>query len=318
MKRHRIRTRIPFCVMKALAMLFQKLGHRQALFLGEKVGDFFRIILKSKTIRMRENLEMAYPVFKGTPMIRRLERDVFRHYGKLGAEFLRFPVLSEEWLKNHVELEGVDHVQNMLEQGNGVLSFIAHFGNWELISKRLSLDLDTPIHVVTRKIRDPNIDAFIRAHRARYGKALSISAEEEGIRAILKALKKNEIVVMALDQSTGPPEGIFSPFFGRLAGTHPGAARIAMKLRLPLLPAFDARVSSTDHRVSLGPPLCFSDCPDAGLPIPSKIQWLTDRCTALIEERIREYPEQWIWMHNRWKSHLPEAGSSISHKLWSP
>ncbi len=306
----RTKTMIPYCVMNALSRFFQKISHRQAIFLGEKFGDLFRVVLKSKVARMEKNLEMAFPELKGTLELRRVGRDVFRHYGKLGAEFLRFPVLSEKWLRDHVALEGVEYVRTLLMQGNGILSFIAHFGNWELISKRLSLDFATPIHVVTRKIRDPKVDAFIRDFRARHGGALSISSEDDGIRPILKSLRKNEIVVMALDQSAAPPEGIPSPFFGRLAGTNPNVARIALMRGIPLLPAFIARVSRTDHTVRFGPPICFSDCPDVSLSGPSQVQWMTDRCTGIIEEKIREYPEQWIWMHNRWK-HSCEQGAIL-------
>lgn len=304
MGRQRSGTRIPFCIMTALVFLFGKIGHRPALFLGGRIGDLFRIVLRSKSSITAKNLELAFPELSGTLEIRSLERDIFRHYGKLGAEFLRFPALSERWLRDQVELEGVDCVRDLLSQGKGVLAFIAHFGNWEFISKRLSLEITAPIHVVTRKIRDPKVDAFIREHRRRHGEAISLSAEDDGIRAILKALKANGIVVMAMDQSAAPPEGLLSPFFGRMAGTHPGAARIALRFGLPLLPAFSVRVSCTGHRVRFGPPLSYSDCPPEHNSDPEKIRWMTDRCTSLIEERIREHPEQWIWMHNRWK-HTP-------------
>lgn len=295
-------TRIPFAFMRDLSRLFQGLSHRQALFLGSRIGDLFRVILKSKSSRTNRNLARAFPGLN-VAEIRTMERDVFRHFGKMGAEFLRFPVLSEEWLREHVLLEGVAGVHALLEKGQGVLSFIAHSGNWEMISKRLSLDLATPIHVVTRRIRDPKVDFFIRDHRARFGGARSIPSEDGGIRAILGALKRNEIVVMALDQSAKPFEGVFSPFFGQLASTHTGAARIALRLGIPLLPAFDARVSTTGHRVSFGPAIHSSG--DPGLSALEKIQWMTDECTRRIEEKIREYPEQWIWMHNRWK-HAPD------------
>ncbi len=304
MSRSRFKTSIPFCFLKTLSRAFQILSHSQALFLGERVGDLLRILLRGKCTRIRQNLEAAYPSDQGTPAIRHIESRIFRHFGMLGAEFLRFPVLSEEWLRKHVTIEGLDLVRELLGKGQGVLAFISHFGNWEMISKRLALDVATPIHVVTRKIRDPKVDRFIREHRAMHGGARSISAEGDGIRPILSALRRNEIVVMAQDQSAAPPEGIFSPFYGRLAGTHPAAARIALKLGIPLLPAFNARISREAHQVRFGPSLCFKECPDPLYSSNQKIQWMVDRENALIETRIREFPDQWIWMHNRWK-HTP-------------
>ncbi|MDA8028360.1 MAG: lysophospholipid acyltransferase family protein [Nitrospiraceae bacterium] len=305
MARSRSGTLTPFWLMSALVFLFGRIGHRQALFLGRAIGDLFRILLRKKSSRTLTNLEQAFPELSGTPGLHSLKRAVFRHYGMLGAEFLRFPVLSDRWLRDHIALENVDSILDLLAKRKGVLAFIAHFGNWELISKRLSLEIETPIHVVTRRIRDRKVDHFIREHRARHGGARSLSAEDDGIRGILKALNRNEIVVLAMDQSTAPPEGLLSPFFGRTAGTHPGVARIAMSRGVPILPAFSARISPDRHRVRFGPTLRFEDCPYDRRSGPERIRWMTDRCTSLIEERIREYPEQWIWMHNRWKHASP-------------
>ena len=298
-------TLTPFWLMNALVFFFGRIGHRPALFLGRAIGDLFRILLRKKASRTLTNLEQAFPELSGTSGLHSLKRAVFRHYGMLGAEFLRFPVLSDRWLRDHVALENVDCILDLLAKRKGVLAFIAHFGNWERISKRLALEIDTPIHVVTRRIRDRKVDQFIREHRARHGGARSLSAEDDGIRGILKALNGNEIVVLAMDQSTAPPEGLLSPFFGRTAGTHPGVARIAMSRGVPILPAFSARISPDRHRVRFGPPLRFEDCPHDRRSVPERIRWMTDRCTSLIEERIREYPEQWIWMHNRWKHASP-------------
>ena len=293
------KTRIPLCLLRGVSLLFETAGHRFALAVGAKIGDLFRILLPSKARRVRSNLERAYPDLRGTGALRRTEAEVFRHFGRLGAEFFRFPVLDDGWVRDHVLLENLSIVKGRLGEGRGVLAFIAHFGNWELISKRLALELDVPCHVVTRKIRDPKIDAFIRERRLRYGKALSIASEEGGIRAILRALARNEIVVLAVDQSAGPPEGIPVPFFGRPAGTHTGAARIALSQNLPLLPAFSCRLPCGSHRVRFGPLLDFPS--GTSLSDPEKIAEMTGRMTALTEEQIREHPEQWIWMHNRWK-----------------
>ncbi|MGC8528928.1 MAG: lysophospholipid acyltransferase family protein [Leptospirillia bacterium] len=293
------KTRIPFVLLRGMSFLFERTGHRFSLALGAKIGDLFRIFLPSKVRRVRLNLERAYPDLRGTKALRRTEAEVFRHFGRMGAEFFRFPVLDEGWVRDHVLIENLSIVKDCLEEGRGVLAFIAHFGNWELISKRLALELDVPCHVVTRQIRDPKIDLFIRERRLRYGKALSIPAEAGGIRAILRALARNEIVVLAVDQSAGPPEGIPVPFFGRLAGTHTGAARIALRQNLPLLPAFICRLPDGRHRVRFGPLLEFPS--GASLSDPEKIAQMTWRMTGVAEERIREHPEQWIWMHNRWK-----------------
>lgn len=301
---HESSTHIPFFVLHLLASFFQNLSHKQALTVGSRMGDFLRILLTSKSRLTRTNLEKAFPELAGTEEIKRLEREIFRHFGKVGAEFLRFPVLSDDWIREHVSVEGLHYMNDLLGQGRGVLAFSAHFGNWELALKRLALEVPTQVHVVIRRIKDTNVHCFIKSYRERYGKAVSILQDHSAI-SVLKILKKNGIVVGVLDQNSSVDEGVFSPFFGRPAATYSSLSRISLKYGIPLLPVFDARISEENHHVKLGPPLLIPD-----LPEPDAIQQLTDQATARIEENVRKYPEQWIWMHNRWKTVPPIPFSS--------
>lgn len=299
-------TQIPPSLLRICAKLFQVLPHDRAMSFGRSLGDLIRILAKKKTDLARENLEQAFPEFRGTAEADRLIRDIYRHFGQVGAEFLRFPVLEENWLKNHVQVSGLEHVISLLKEGKGVLAFSAHFGNWELAIKRLSLDIPEQIHVVIRRIKDPNVHEFIRDYREKYGGALSI-LQDKGAGAMLRILKKNGIVVTVLDQNAALDEGVFSPFFGRPAATYTSVARLAFRLGTPLLPVFDTRISSTDHHIHLGPPLPVPDMPEE-----EAVRQLTDLCTFQIESMVRHYPEQWIWMHNRWKTRPPEAAAGMS------
>ena len=161
-------THIPRFLLNLVAKTFQILPHRKALALGRGTGDVIRRILPKKAELARRNLEMAYPDLAGTPELEQRVQDVFRHFGMMGAEFLRFPVLTEAWLREHVQVSGLEHVFSLLEQGKGVLAFSAHFGNWELAIKRLALDIPVQIHVVIRRIKDPNVHRFIEEYRERY------------------------------------------------------------------------------------------------------------------------------------------------------
>lgn len=294
-------THLPYGLLGILARLFQVMPHDQAMAMGRTLGDMIRILDKRKTLLARKNLEQAYPELRGTAKADRLLREIYRHFGQVGAEFLRFPVMKEDWLREHVRVSGIDHVFSLLKEGRGVLAFSAHFGNWELAIKRLSLEIPEQIHVVIRRIKDPNVHAFIRDYRERFGGAVSI-LQDRGAGAMIRILKKNGIVVTVLDQNAGVDEGVFTPYFGRPAATYTSVARLSYKLGIPLLPVFDARISRTDHHVELGPPMMFPD-----LPEEEAVQQLTNLCTAKIESMVRQYPEQWIWMHNRWKTRPPEV-----------
>lgn len=296
--------RIPFFLLNGLASFFQRLSHENALKLGSRIGDLLRVVMKSKVELTRTNLEKAFPELVGTEEIRSLEREIFRHFGKVGAEFMRFPVLSDDWIRQHVSVAGLHYMNDLLGQGRGVLAYSAHFGNWELAIKRLALEVPTQIHVVIRRIKDTNVHSFIKTYRERYGGAISILQDHSAV-SILKILKKNGIIVGVLDQNSSVDEGVFSPFFGRPAATYTSLSRISLKYGIPLLPVFDARVSEESHHVTLGPTLEIPDLPES-----DAIQHLTDQATARIEEAVREHPEQWIWMHNRWKTVPPENRTS--------
>lgn len=298
-------THIPRIVLNLVAKTFQSLPHQRALMLGRGAGDLIRRILPRKVDLARKNLENAYPELRGTSDLDRMIRDVFQHFGMMGAEFLRFPVMDESWLREHVQVSGLEHVFTLLEQGKGVLAFSAHFGNWELAIKRLALDIPVQIHVVIRRIKDPNVHRFIEEYRERFGGAVSI-LQDQGPLPIFRLLKKNGIVVTVLDQNAGKEEGVFTPFFGRPACTYASVARIAIRQNIALLPVFDARVDEENHHVKLGPLL---PRPDIGEE--KAVQALTTACTATIERMVREHPAQWIWMHNRWKTkpveNLPDS-----------
>jgi KDO2-lipid IV(A) lauroyltransferase len=297
-------TKLPPALLVFVARLFQRLPHGQALNLGRHTGDLLRLLLKKKTSLARRNLESAFPELRGSVELEDRIRDIYRHFGMMGAEFLRFPVMDEPWLRQHVQVSGLEHVFSLLGQGKGVLAFSAHFGNWELAIKRLALDIPEQIHVVIRRIKDPNVHRFVEEYRESYGGAVSL-LQDQGPLPIFRILKKNGIVVTVLDQNAGRDEGVFTPFFGRPACTYTSVARIAVRQNIPLLPVFDARVSDVEHQIWIGPPIAPPDT-----DTQEAVENLTQACTEKIEKMVRRYPEQWIWMHNRWKTRPidPEDG----------
>jgi KDO2-lipid IV(A) lauroyltransferase len=293
-------TEIPSAVLNGFARFVQSLSHRRALKFGESVGSLLRLVLRSKTRITRDNLVQAFPDLANTPELALLEKKIFRHFGRVGVEFLRFPLMDSEWLRSNVSVEGIEHVFERLRAGRGVLVISAHFGNWEFAIKRLSIDLPKQIHVVIRRIKDPNVHEFIRTYREKFGGGVSI-VQDNGALPILRVLKKNGIVVTVLDQNAGSTDGIFSPFFGRPAATYSSVARIAYHLDIPVLPVFDVELEDGKHRINIGSPLTADRRSENEFT-----QSLTDRCNETLEKMIRLYPEQWIWMHNRWKTKKPD------------
>ena len=302
-----IETKTPMWLLKSMALGVRALGPEAGSRAGSLLGDALRFIMKSKGKLARENLRAAYPE-ASEEWILEVEKKMFRHLGRMGVEFLQFPDEDEAWLRQHVQVSGIERAHAALALGKGALILSAHFGNWEYIFKRLSYDFPKDVYALTRRIKDPNVDLFVKEYREANTGATCILQDNAGSQ-IVRILKKNGIVITVLDQNAGVKEGAFVPFFGRLASTYTSTARLSLRLGLPVIPVLGHRTTGLDHFVCVMDPII----PDPSLCGENAVEVLTARFTSLLEKAIREYPEQWIWLHNRWKTRPPgEDGKNLN------
>ncbi|MHB1564644.1 MAG: lysophospholipid acyltransferase family protein [Leptospirillum sp.] len=302
-----IETKTPMWLLKSMALGVRALGPEAGSRAGSLLGDALRFIMKSKGKLARENLRAAYPE-ASEEWIFEIEKKMFRHLGRMGVEFLQFPDKDEAWLRQHVQVSGIERAHAALALGKGALILSAHFGNWEYIFKRLSYDFPKDVYALTRRIKDPNVDLFVKEYREANTGATCILQDNAGSQ-IVRILKKNGIVITVLDQNAGVKEGAFVPFFGRLASTYTSTARLSLRLGLPVIPVLGHRTTGLDHFVCVMDPII----PDPSLCGENAVEVLTARFTSLLEKAIREYPEQWIWLHNRWKTRPPgEDGKNLN------
>lgn len=302
-----IETKTPMWLLKSMALGVRALGPEAGSRAGSLLGDALRFIMKSKGKLARENLRAAYPE-ASEEWILEVEKKMFRHLGRMGVEFLQFPDKDEAWLRKHVQVSGIERAHAALALGKGALILSAHFGNWEYIFKRLSYDFPKDVYALTRRIKDPNVDLFVKEYREANTGATCILQDNAGSQ-IVRILKKNGIVITVLDQNAGVKEGAFVPFFGRLASTYTSTARLSLRLGLPVIPVLGHRTTGLDHFVCVMDPII----PDPSLCGENAVEVLTARFTSLLEKAIREYPEQWIWLHNRWKTRPPgEDGKNLN------
>jgi KDO2-lipid IV(A) lauroyltransferase len=302
-----IETKTPMWLLKSMALGVRALGPEAGSRAGSLLGDALRFIMKSKGKLARENLRAAYPE-ASEEWILEVEKKMFRHLGRMGVEFLQFPDKDEAWLRQHVQVSGIERAHAALALGKGALILSAHFGNWEYIFKRLSYDFPKDVYALTRRIKDPNVDLFVKEYREANTGATCILQDNAGSQ-IVRILKKNGIVITVLDQNAGVKEGAFVPFFGRLASTYTSTARLSLRLGLPVIPVLGHRTTGLDHFVCVMDPII----PDPSLCGENAVEVLTARFTSLLEKAIREYPEQWIWLHNRWKTRPPgEDGKNLN------
>ena len=193
-----------------------------------------------------------------------------------------------------ITFEGLDHVRDVFDRHGRALVLTAHLGNWELLTLAPVLT-GYPLTVVARALDSPILNVW--ANRIRRTGGVDVIDKREALRPVLAALRRGRLVGVLLDRNTSRREGVFVPFFGRLASTSRALAVLALRTRTPIVPAFTRRMAPGRHVITVHP----------ALPLPSEnddtaVLALTARCTEVIENAVRATPEQWLWAHDRWRT----------------
>jgi len=244
----------------------------------------------------RRNLEMAYP--DKTPAEREaIVDEVFRSIARLIYAFARFPQINRANISQWIRYDGLEHYLEAKKSGRGILFATAHFGNWELSAFAHAL-MTEPMHVMIRPLDNPAVDRLVEERRQLSGNHLI--SKRDAARAVLRALQQNQAVGILIDQNTSIDEGVFVDFFGIPACANSGFAKIAARTGAVVIPGF-AVWSESEGRYVLRfyPPVAMTGDPAED----------TQRLHRKLEEAIREYPGQWLWIHRRWKTRPPGKSS---------
>jgi KDO2-lipid IV(A) lauroyltransferase len=234
------------------------------------------------------NLELA-----GISDREKIVDGVFRSIARLLVSFAQFPRITRENVGKFIQYEGLENFLNASAQGRGVLVATAHLGNWEL-SAFAHAWMTAPMNIVVRPLDNPRIDALVERRRALSGNR--IIQKRDAARGILRALNAGEAVGILIDQNTAADQGVFIDFFGVKACAGTAFAKLAHHSGAVVIPGF-ALWSATAHRYVLRfyPPV----------EITGDVATDTQRIQAALEAIIREYPDQWLWIHRRWKTRPP-------------
>jgi KDO2-lipid IV(A) lauroyltransferase len=224
-----------------------------------------------------------------------IAKGVYRNVAITAAEFFSMPSITRENLHEWVETEGLEHYEAGMSQGKGLLSIVAHFGNWELMPV-IAPFLLKPLYIVYRPLDSPVLDNMVEHMRTINGNWM-IPKGGSGTR-ILELLKQNHLIGILSDQNVAAREGVFVDFFGRPACTAVGLAVLALRSGAPILPGFMARQKSGKYKLILKPLVEVSRTGDYKKDLLEN----TQRFTRIVEEIVREYPDQWFWIHQRWKT----------------
>lgn len=267
---------------------------RRFVFAGLS-GLSYHFLSRRRSIALK-NLELAFPEKSEAERVA-IAKGVFRNLGIVASEFFDLPGLTEQNVGHIVRVEGMEHCRKALEKGKGALMFGAHLGNWELEAVAMALLLK-PLTVIYRPLDSTVLDALVFKVRSCTGN-IPVS-KTRSMRAMLRSLKNNEILGILIDQNVDWYEGPFVDFFGRPTCTSEGLALLALHTGAPVLPAYMARERDNRYRLVIGEEIEIVRTGDRNADIFAN----TQQFTTTIENSIRQYPDQWLWVHQRWKTTL--------------
>jgi KDO2-lipid IV(A) lauroyltransferase len=285
--------------LKCLSKIFGVISLHRALALGSAVGWFYGIVIRHHRRDAAEALQRSLPE-KTDVERKRLLNQVYRNLGMNAAEEMRMPTVTTAYLQDYVTWDNETPLREVLAAGKGALALTAHVGNFDLLCT-IAPKFNYPTTIITKVIKNQAINDWWMAARSRFG--LKFLPAHNSYRQCLGALRKNEIVAFILDQNMINTEGIFVNFFGKPACTSPGLAYMSAQSGAAVVPVFMIRLENGRHRVKVMPPI--PPPPDRK---PETISHYTQLYTKIIEDVIREYPDQWIWVHRRWRT-VPKAGT---------
>jgi KDO2-lipid IV(A) lauroyltransferase len=281
------------------------LPRRMSRWAGVVTARVLYAVLPKLRETARVNLRLAFPEWTEERR-REVERGMVRNLGWMAAEFARLPTYTEENIENYVALDGHENFLEAQRRGKGVLVLTGHIGAWELSSYAHAL-YGYPLHYMARPIDNARVDALVNRYRCLSGNRPIF--KNESARAMLKILKEGGTIGILADQNTLPAEGAFVDFFGMPACTTTGIARVALHTDAAVVPGYavwDEKMAK--YRLRFDPAVELVRTGDTERDVVAN----TQRFTRVIEGIVRMYPEQWVWVHARWK--IRPAGEAEIYK----
>lgn len=298
----RLWQRIAVRALASVAGVVQRLPRPAAMRWGTRLGRLAYHVARRQRRYAERNLRLAY----GDALTPR-ERDdrtrrVFENFGKTLIDFLRTPILRPEEMERLVAgVEGWEWAEAARREGRGIIILTAHLGNWEFLGRWLVAQ-GLPLTVVAREPEDAAFGGFIRDLRENAG-GYAVLNKGASARGLLSKLKRGEAVGILPDQNSGD---LFVPFFGVPAGTVAGPASLALHTGALLLPSYCLREPDDRYRMLFLPPIPAEPTGDRDADV-TRVMTEVNR---VLESVVRQYPDQWLWLHNRWKSAFEEGNRS--------
>jgi KDO2-lipid IV(A) lauroyltransferase len=297
--RERLEYWIVWLWVKSVGLLPRPLARAKGITLGLLV---YLVHGRLRRVGMR-NLARAFPEMSHRNR-RRILRGEYISLGRQLAEFCLFPSYTRENVSRVVVYDGFENFERACARGKGVLFLTGHLGAWELSAFAHSLQ-GHPLSIVMRSLDNPLVDRLVQSYRTMHGNRTI--DKDESVRGLLTAMHAAETVGILMDTNMTPPQGVFVDFFGIPACTASGLARIALRTDAAVVPGFTVWDSKLrKYRLRFDPAVELVRTGDDQADIIAN----TAKFTKIIEDNVRRYPDQWLWVHRRWKTR-PEGQSPL-------
>ena len=288
--------RVEYWLVLAVARTLGWMPRRAArLLAGALAWLVFHLMGRLRRVGVR-NLELAFADGCTVQQREEILRGVYQHLGWQLVEFCRMQRYTRENTRGWIRTEGLENYLRARDRGKGVLVLTGHLGAWELSSFYHSL-MGYPMGMVIRRLDNRMLDEFVNGIRCMHGNR--VLHKDDFARGLLTAMREGDTVGILMDTNMTPPQGVFAKFFGLEACTASGLARVALKTDAAVLPGFLLwEPKEQQYVLHFGPELHFAESGDG----EADVLCATQQCNDVLEAWIRKYPDQWLWIHRRWKT----------------
>jgi len=289
MARSPLRNRFEWAVVSLLMGVLRVLPRQISFAVARALTATLRLAVPRFSRIAYRNLQIAFPEFNATQQLRCID-GCFRNMAGILAAVAKFPLITEQNVGDWIRYEGFEHFEAALRRGKGVVFATGHLGNWELSAYAHAL-LSAPMGFVVRPLDNPLLDQLSVRYRRRSGNR--VISRRESVRPLIQMLRANQAVGILADQNTTEDRGVFVNFFGMPACVDAGLAKLAAHTGASIIPGFAVWSDAEDRYIlKFYPPI----------EATGDVLRDTQAVQTALEHAIREHPEQWLWIHRRWKT----------------
>ncbi len=282
-------------LIKAILLVVQIFPWKWTSIFCARLGLLAFYILKKERVKTIQNLAVAYGDSKGTKEIRRMAKEVFSNLGRGAAEVLiKLEIDDKETYFSNVEVIGKEHAEKAYARGKGIINIVPHLGCWEALPKAYTM-LDFKAGAVVKSLKNERLNNWLL--KKRQFKGFKVLQRGSSYKTILNFLKQNNSLGMLIDQDTSV-KGVFVDFYNKPAYTPIGAAMLALDSDATVFTTSYIRTEGNKYKFIFGEALEVSRTGDR----KEDLRVNTERFHQAVEKQIMQYPEQWVWMHERWKT----------------